>query len=368
MDYHDHIAVDDFVLMVLSAMCTNKTFSKRQSILLEKTSLSELGKICSKTNIPSLLTKLHSNSLSSELIKEICKNSDVLNHFIPLIFKDTDRRLQRIRGLIFVNKVLRNVNYMLIKDLDIPFALLSDIDLLLYDYIELLKAAIILENEGCNIYKFRLLAHPFKVMATNCKNEVFEIDLYPHPMWIRKIVASTDEIFKTKHFGIRYDIEMPLPAPPMDFYLIATHAWSHLRLTLAETLYLLKLSESIKEKEWFQILEIAHKWGTLDSIYTISLVLNIFSSKVYGYSVIPEEVINEMKKKYILSSKSEKWLYSIKRIEFPIKFPASLAVFYSSLYSFQALWKKDLMNALYGILSTYLSYTSNLFLKKQDSI
>jgi hypothetical protein len=363
----DHITIDDLVLITLSAMYKNMIFSGKSNITLERkvTSLSEM---CSKTSISKLITKLHLNSLSSELIREVCENSDALNYFIPLISKDANKRLQRIRGLNFANKVLRNVSYMLIKDLDIPFALLSDIDLLLYDYIELLKAAITLENEGCIIYKFRLLAHPFKVMATNCMDGTFEIDLYPHPMWIRRIVASNDEVFKTKYFGIRYGIEVLLPTPPMDFYLVATHAWSHLRLTLAETLYLLKLSETIKEKEWFQILEIAQEWGTLDSIHTVSLVVNTFSSKVYGYSVIPEEVIKEMKKKYVLSNKAEKWLYSIKRMEFPIRFPASLAVFYSSLYGFQALWKKDLMSALYGVLSTYLSYSSNLFLKKQDSI
>jgi hypothetical protein len=366
---NNHITIDDFALIILSAIAMHKNviFSGKSSITLES-KVTSLSETCSKTSISKLITKLHLNSLSSEFIRGVCENSDVLNHFIPLISKDANKRLQRIRGLNFVNKVLRNVNYMLIKDLDIPFALLSDLDLLLYDYIELLKAAITLENEGCSIYKFRLLAHPFKVMATNCKDGTFEIDLYPHPMWIRRIVASNDEVFKTKYFGIRYGIEVPLPTPPMDFYLVATHAWSHLRLTLAETLYLLKLSESIKEEDWFQILEIAHEWGTLDSIYTVSLVVNTFSSKVYGYSVIPEEIIKEMKKKYVLRGKAEKWLYSIKKMEFPIRFPASLAVFYSSLYGFQVLWKKDLMSALYEVLSTYLSYSSNLFLKKQDSI
>jgi hypothetical protein len=362
---YDYKSIDDFVMVVLSAMQKNLNFADKLSNTLGRTSK---GEICSKENIPRIISKLHSNRLSSEILREICKDGIVLKNFIPTISRDAEKRFQRIKGLNFLNQVLRNVNYILIKELYIPFALLSDIDLLLYDYIELLKAAIILENEGCELYKFRLLAHPFKVMATHCKNELFEIDLYPHPMWIRRKVALNDDVFKAKYFGIRYGIKIPLPAPNMDFYLIATHAWSHFRLTLAETLYLLKLSENIIEDEWFQLLKIAHSWGTLDSIYTVSLVMNAFSTNLYGYSAIPEEIIKEMKKRCNLSDKAERWFHSLKRIEFPIRFPAMLAVLDSSLCCFQTLWKKDLISAVYGVLSMHLGYSANLFLNRQDYI
>lgn len=307
-----------------------------------------------KEEMLEVVRKLHLNKLSTEIIPQAC--NEVPEQLIDVIFQDKNRRLQRIKGITFLSGVFRNIDYVLIKDLQVPYALHSDIDVLLSNYSELIKAALILEKEGCQLYRFRLLAHPFKIMAKNCSDETYGIDLYPHPMWIRREVTSNEKVFQAKSYRLINGVKVPTPAPHLDFYLVATHAWSHIRLHLVEALHLLKLSSTLRETEWFYMVDIAEEWGTQDSIYIVALILNILSNNIWRYQVVPDVIVKELEKTYKASRIARKWLRGLERLEFPVRFPASLCVFDSSLRTFRALLRKSLLKAVYGFGSIYLSY------------
>ena len=347
------IEIDSLVLIVSSIVYSN-------SYKYENIDQELFSNKCSKEQLLELINKLHSNKFSSELLLSIHNLDEP--QLMNMVAQDKNKKVQRIKGLRFLSKVLNGVNYLIMKDLRVPYSLLSDIDVLLSDYIELLKAVKLLEREGCKAYSFRLLAHPFKVMLKDCSESSFEIDLYPHPMWIRRQVASNEEVFQVKTFLEAYDTKIPVPSPSMDFYLVATHAWSHLKLSLAEALHLLQVSKNLRESEWFYIMKVAEEWGTLDSIYVTSLILNALSSSLYGYQVVPEDIMNELERLYKASNGAKKWLKSMQRLEFPVRFPVHLAVLNSSIYTFQALWKKSLRTAIYGVLSIYLNYSAGKLL------
>jgi hypothetical protein len=321
--------------------------------------------LCSKEHAFSFIRKLHFNKFSSELLLKVCNNS-LDNYLMNNIIIDKSKRLERSKGIRFLSEILKGIDYVLIKDLQVPYVLLSDIDVLVSSYIELVKAAYILEKEECELFSFRLLAHPFKIMATNCKGDTFQIDLYPHPMWIRRQVASNEDVFQTRNFRILDNLKIPVPAPPMDFYIIATHAWSHLALSLAEVLYLLKISKSLNESDWFSIIKLAYEWGTADSIFVISLILNILSENLYGYRVVPDNTLKELERIHKASNEAKKWLKGVQKLDFPLIFPTYLSSFYSSLYSFRALRRKGFMKAIYGVLSIYLSYFASKISKGEN--
>uniref|UniRef100_A0A7J3YU54 Nucleotidyltransferase family protein n=1 Tax=Ignisphaera aggregans TaxID=334771 RepID=A0A7J3YU54_9CREN len=353
------ISLDD---LSITALCLIREELKDLDVTVDCIHGYDRDVLCSKNFLTHFLKKIHANKLSSDVLLKICSN--VSNkYFVNNIIVDRKARAERIKGITFLSRSFKDdMNYVLIKDLKVPYALMSDIDILVNGPIEIVKATRILEKIGCELYNFRLLAHPFKVMVTGCREGSFQIDLYPYPMWIRRQVASNEEVFQVKASSEMYGVKVPVPGSPMDFYLIATHAWFHLKLSLAEALHLFQVSKNLKESEWFYIMKVAEEWGTLDSIYVTSLILNALSSSLYGYQVVPEDIMHELERLYKASNSAKKWLKSMQRLEFPVRFPAHLAVLNSSIYTFRVLWKKSLRTAIYGVLSIYLNYSAGKLL------
>jgi len=260
-----------------------------------------------------------------------------------------------------------DIEYMFIKLLRVPYVMLADIDVIPKDPIELLKIISVLLINGCErLYRFRLLSHPLKVMVKcrHASGSDADLDLYPSVMWIKKVVADNETLFENKTVAHLYGISVPVPSPPLDMYVVATHAYSHLRFTLAEILHVLNLSINMKEKDWNLIMELASKFGTVDALYTNLKLASLVSKSIYDAESIPEHILEELKgNASLICNKVDRWLKGKEVVEFPVEVPAGIGAFASSIYHCRTLLKNKLVglgDLVEDFASHYLAYFAKI--------
>ncbi|QSG08229.1 hypothetical protein HSR122_0825 [Halapricum desulfuricans] len=202
-------------------------------------------------------------------------------------------------------------------------AMMSDVDLLIPDPSEQAAAAKVLADEGFEFYRFRLLAHPRKVMAKQSAEDPRPVDIYPDAMWIRKVVCDAEAVVeRADPCGER------TPAPADDLYLVATHAYSHLSVTFAELLHGVQIIVETDEIDWSIAIDSAREYGCLDGLYAYLLLLDEYLAATDRQRV-PAAVFDSIPNTWAITLIHRWWKRNRPR-SFPIEFPTWLPTIVSS--------------------------------------
>ncbi len=156
----------------------------------------------------------------------------------------------------------------------------TDVDVMITDPLEEAKALELLKREGFSSSKGELfktpkiLTHPRRRI---CRRDKWtEIDLYPDANWDGWKVANGKEIMSRR---VRSEVEgkeVWLPSPSDLFYLIVTHAFSHLRIKFEEVQNCAHLVSECGFS-WDHVYGLSSEYGTRDSIYLFLRTLAIES-------------------------------------------------------------------------------------------
>jgi len=256
-----------------------------------------------------------------------------------------------------------NVNHVFIKILSkVPSVLMGDIDVLIYDTVDLWKAAVALSLSGYKLYKLNiLLDHPLKIGAYMPGMEpTIPIDLYPELIGNRrKIVGSKEAVFKRKVIGSYKQVEFFMPSPEDTIYITAVHAYSHLEITLAEILQGLNVIKETVHFDWEYLYNSGRFYGTLDALYTYLSLLNILSNAFFNEKIIDESILYKYENIWI-NLRIRRWLTSLKRLSFPLTIPKYIGCLHSAIYySLNNVPYMDPRELLYGLMTHVLMYLSD---------
>ncbi len=134
-----------------------------------------------------------------------------------------------------------------------------------------------------------------------------------------------------------HGVEVYVPSPEDDIYLVGTHAFGHMRFTLAEILHGLHVLSGCGERfDWDYLLNTAKIWGCLDGLFFFLKVLDKYSETVRGDASIPADVMNECRK-HRVCRKIDVWLDREFSLNFPIAVPVSIGCVLSSIYHCRTL-------------------------------
>ena len=206
---------------------------------------------------------------------------------------------QRWQQLVaVVSKLLERLDtsYVLMKALHSPFAMMSDVDLLVPQPLDIARIACELEAAGFALYRFRLLAHPLKVMAAPVEQSLKgspTVDLYPDAMWIRKHVLDGPGVIARRCRQCVRGVSIWTPCPEDDLYLVATHAFAHGNITLAELDHGARLIRQ-EAFDWSRVLRSAAAFGCQDAVYAYLRILECVCNSVGLESGCPARVIAEL--------------------------------------------------------------------------
>ncbi|MCW4003659.1 MAG: nucleotidyltransferase family protein [Candidatus Bathyarchaeota archaeon] len=323
------------------------------------------------------------NQVPLELLFRKFRESRIsLEKLLPLlnIFNESDKnnlaieahrdRLYRekwFQKLTFVCNLLNNsgIQYIFIKILDYPYAQMSDLDILILNPEEELKALGQLVDQGFKIFGFRLLAHPLKLMALRMDDidPKIAVDFYPSPAWIRKKIGDNEVIFSRAQITYIGGREAKIPSPEDSLYLIGTHSYNHLRFTFAEILHGLNTING--NFDWQYLFNLTRVYGTADSIYLYLRLIDIYSREFRHCSSVPEHIFKPYQKSRICR-KIDSWLETSRGIlEFPVYVPTKIGCVYSSLYHCKTIGQHiPISDLLCDFTSHYLSLFSKLTLGK----
>lgn len=213
------------------------------------------------------------------------------------------------------------VRYALIKTLDVPHVRMTDVDVLIEHPLELLQAAEALNDEGYELFKFRLQNHPLKIAAKRKKTQI-SIDIYPEPSWVQ--LTSADRYVVTLHREKRviHGVTAYVPKPWLDAYLIATHSYSHGRIRLAEVLGTLRaLTRS--QKGMTEMLEQAEKWRMTHTMF-IYLTLCVAFAKHLGIACPSAFQTAKLLRFDRIARIADEWLRTEQPVSLPLEIPTNL--------------------------------------------
>jgi len=324
------------------------------------------------------------STFNSELIMQKFKQNNIsVEKLLPLVTsfnqeetrkaiadqasKDRSNRERWIQLLKFVSNLLRThaIQHVFIKALKYPYAIMGDLDILTLNYSEELKALEILHKVGFAIFKLRiLLDHPLKLMALKpIQNSIpmTPLDFYPDLFTNRrkKVCDSVITISRKKLSNIG-DVEVFVPSPEDDLYLIGTHAYGHLRFTLAEILHGLEVLCNSKSFDWEYLFNLAQSYGTQDAVYLYMKILEEYSKAFRPYSCINGDFLNICEKSKICR-KIRSWFKKkcLNVIDFPVRIPSRIGCVYSSIHHCKIMWgRMPFPDILYDFLTHYLTLFS----------
>jgi len=314
-----------------------------------------------------LIQKFRENKISLRKLPQVYSNLNAKDKQLITdeVSKDEELRRQWLESLVFTSELFRNhrIEHLFIKILKGSEVVMTDLDVLPRNPMEELKALEILHKNGFNLFQFRLLAHPLKIMAKKTEQRT-SIDLYPEPMWVRKKVCDEEIVFARKRTSLVDGVEVIVPSPEDDLYLVGTHAYNHLKFTLAEILHGLDTLLHNSKFDWEYLYNLAIDYGSADAIYTYGKLMHIYNKFFWQQSLMDERVL----KKFLrikICRKVESWFDNqyLANISFPLHLPNSIACVNSSFYHcMKMLGRVSLSELVYDFLSHYLNWSSEAFL------
>lgn len=322
----------------------------RENVDLERLNFDELFKKFRENKISFKRFWMRFGNFIEEPLSERIKNQ---------VRKDELYREEWLQLLKYISNLLdeNGVKYVVIKFLRYPWSLMDDLDLLIPDPMQQLKALEALQKENFDFFRSNeLLAHPLKISVVRRGGDQLKIsvDIYPEPSWNR-VKVSEGTIIISRRVILNIDkIEAFFPSPEDDLYLVGTHAYKHLRFTLAEILHGLEIiSQYENTLDWEYMLNLAQCYGELDALYTYLKVLNLYSETFRGYQSVPVDVLNKCELKNICK-KIRSWFNKKRLTIFPIRVPVLIGSVYSSIYHCKTMLKHmRLSELLYDFLAHY---------------
>jgi hypothetical protein len=316
-----------------------------------------------------LVRKFRENKISLEKILPLLTviNETNKENFVREAQRDKMFREKWLQTLMFIIDLFnsRGIQYILIKILDYPYALMSDLDILILNPSEELKALEQLSNTGFKTFEFRLLAHPLKLMSLKMDDNDprISVDFYPAPAWIRKKVCDTEVIFSRARITDINSKKAVVPSSEDSFYLVATHAYNHLAFSLAEILHGLNV---INEKfDWEYVFNLSQSYGTSDSVYLYLRLLDIYTKKFRRCSFIPKDIFKPYEDLTICRKINSWFERSLRILEFPVQVPTRIGCIYSSIYHCKIIRAHmTISDLLYDFLTHYLVLFSKAALNK----
>jgi hypothetical protein len=242
-----------------------------------------------------------------------------------------------------------NIEHVFIKLFIKPFTPMSDVDVLISNPFEELRALKLLQEKNFRFFRPRLLGHPLKIMCEKENDPI--VDIYPDVVWIRKKVGNGRDVVARKILSNIEGVEAYIPSPEDAFYMIATHAHNHLRIRSAEVLNCVSIISETQKFSWDYIFNISANYGTLDAIYLFLKTLN-FESDILDKDVL--EIFSKARICNVIDS----WI-DRQGIKFPLEIPTWLGCVYSSFYHTPKLFgKAKISEIVYDFFTSYLALSS----------
>jgi hypothetical protein len=229
--------------------------------------------------------------------------------------------------------------YVLMKALESPFAPMSDIDFLIPQPDDIVRSVTALAQEGFEFYRFRLWAHPLKIMAVPAGQSVkapAAVDFYPDAMWIRKhVLDGVGVIARRQRTSVR-GVEVYTPVVEDDFYLVVTHALARGDIMLGELDHGARLLAH-SGFDWDRVLRAARAFGCLDNIYVYLRLLQMVCQALDRAAPIPVQLWAELER-YAINRQWRGWLDRVEpNVIFPLRFPLRLGTIQSGAYHLPAV-------------------------------
>lgn len=249
-----------------------------------------------------------------------------------------------------------DVEYVPMKNIRTPKAMMSDIDFLVPDPSESATAVRQLVGEGYELHRFRLLAHPLKTMAvapedvgesTTGGAHDWPIDLYPDAIWIRKRVCDPQRVVDRAA-----NSDPTGPTREDDLYLVATHAYSHLSVTFGELYHGLLVLEAEEPLDWDYLLDVADDYGCADALYLYLRTLDEYLS-VTGRGRVPGEVFGQLEQ-YAICRAIGRWYEGAATGTFPVEIPIRFACGASILHHLPRVARHSTVHETWKDFQTHL--------------
>jgi hypothetical protein len=183
------------------------------------------------------------------------------------------------------------IDYCLIKAYDIPNAYMDDIDILIEDKPQLSK----LYDKLLKL-NFKFTHVPFndnmKISARNNELDV-EIDFYPDAKWGDLRYAKPNFISKHKRMNKKHGIDAMTPKAEHEIYMIASHAYGHVRTNLLEVLNTIKIIID-EDPDFEEIIQLAEKFHLQNPTLVLLSLANNFMIE-FGVSSIEKKYLDKLK-------------------------------------------------------------------------
>jgi hypothetical protein len=171
----------------------------------------------------------------------------------------------------FLNQI--GINYVLIKNIDIPYAFMKDIDFMIEGKNDVARLKTALKQLNFVVQK-RDLAKSDKVTAIGeWAGSRVEIDVYVDPAWWKIDYAPhgliSSKCVKKEVFGR----VVCVPPPTFDLFILATHSYWHGSVSLAEVSQIAKLI-LIGKIEWDALLSMARTYHLEHPVYLYLTLIN----------------------------------------------------------------------------------------------
>lgn len=207
------------------------------------------------------------------------------------------------------------IDYCLIKAYDIPNAYMDDIDILIENkpqlgelYEKLLKL------------NFKFTHVPFndnmKISARNNELDI-EIDFYPDAKWGDLRYAKPNLISNNKRMNQKHGIDAITPKAEHEIYMIASHAYGHVRTNLLEVLNTIKIIID-EEPDFTEIIQLAEKFHMQNPTLVLLSLANNFMVE-FGITSIDKKYFKKLKNisnKYFVNISNKKFGID----DFPFKY------------------------------------------------
>lgn len=279
----------------------------------------------------------------------------------PSTGADDDRRhreaREETRSTVTERLDAAGVRYVAMKELRGARVLMHDVDLLVPGIAD--EAAVIrcLEELDYTLYRFRLLAHPRKVMGRRSPDDQTPVDLYPAAMWIRKHVCDAQGVIQRSRDAGRRE-----PTAEDDMYLVATHAYAHLDVTFAEMFHGVTVLEEATSFDWYHLLGTAARWGCQDALYAYLRLVD-HHLEATGRERIPGDVLRRLEAAGI-NRVTRRWLPADDyRLDYPVDVPVWAGTLASSVHHVPRVARRLGVRETWKDLQTHgLSAASELLL------
>lgn len=244
--------------------------------------------------------------------------------------------------------------YAHIKKLRNPYSVMADIDLLVPDADDVIGISENLVTEDFTLKQSRLLCHPLKVNAHKyVDGQNNPVDIYPDAIWVRKKVCEGESVLERAEKAVFGNRTVPVPDSEDSFYLVATHAYAHMRLTLAELLHGFEMVGPAFG--WGRVVDMARTYGSMDSVYLFVRAMNAYADAYRDENPVPDWVLSDLRESHPSKQLASWFSKAAETLVLPIQVPNRIACMSSSGHYFRrSLGSVSVADTLYGTLTHYV--------------